>query len=84
MSSLENLHSPSSILKNTFGYDISMEGKMMIHQPSIPGLPGNKGFDTKEQAEKVARLVMGKIEKGEMPPTVTTEELKNLGIEVKK
>ena len=36
---------------NTFGYDILDNGRKMIHQPSVPGLPGNKGFKTKLEAE---------------------------------
>ena len=64
----------------TFGYDVYADGKLMIHQQSIPAMPGNEGFTTKAEAEKVAQLVMGKIRKGEMPPTVTVEELKKLKV----
>lgn len=63
---------------NTFCYDVYVEGRLMIHQTSAPGLPGNEGFETKAGAEKVARLVMDKIRKGEMPPTVTIDEMKKL------
>jgi len=35
----------------------------MIHQTSIPGLPGNEGFKTREDVAKVAELVMSKIRK---------------------
>ena len=65
---------------STFGYDVFVDGKLMIHQTSIPSLPGNDGFKTKDDAAKVAELVMYKIRKGEMPPTVTADEMKNLGI----
>ena len=65
---------------NTFGYDVYANGRLQIHQPQIPALPGNKGFATKEAAEKVARLVIRKIRKGEMPPTVSIEEMKNLKV----
>lgn len=64
----------------TYGYDISADGRLMIHQSSIPGMPGNKGFTKKADAEKVAQLVIGKIKKGEMPPTVTVEEMKKLKV----
>lgn len=67
-----------SAAANTFCYDIFSDGKLLIHQPSVPGMPGNKGFKDKASAEKVADLVIKKIKKGEMPPTVTTEELKKL------
>lgn len=68
---------------STFGYNIYKDGKLMIHQPSIPALPGNKGFETQQIAMAVAQLVMTKITNGEMPPTVSTEELKKLGVKVK-
>ena len=56
---------------NTFGYDILLYGRPFVHQPSIPGLPGNEGFTTKERAQTVAEFVVKKIRKNEMPPTVT-------------
>ena len=63
----------------TFGYNIYADNQLMIHQASIPGLPGNEGFKTKEKAARVAKLVIAKIKKGEMPPTVTEEEMKKIG-----
>ena len=63
---------------NTFAYDIYSDGKLFIHQPSIPGVAGNEGFKIKAGAEKVAQLVVGKINKGEMPPTVSIDEMKKL------
>lgn len=65
---------------NTFGYDIYSDGKLKVHQPSIPGQPGNGGFKTKAAAEKTAKFVIEKIKKGEMPPTVTSEDLKALKV----
>jgi hypothetical protein len=53
-------------------------GKILIHQPSKPGLPGSEGFKTKAAAEKVAKLIVTKIKNGEILPNVTTEELKKL------
>jgi hypothetical protein len=64
----------------TFGYDIFSDGKLLIHQPSIPGMSGNEGFKSKQASEKVAQLVINKVKKGEMPPTVTKEELKKLNV----
>ena len=52
---------------------------MMIHQPSAPGLPGNEGFKTKAAAQKVADLVIQKIKNGEMPPSITKEEMQKIG-----
>jgi hypothetical protein len=64
----------------TFGYDIFLNEKLLVHQPHIPALPGNKGFSTKERAQKVAEFVVKKIRKNEMPPTVTMDNLNNLGV----
>jgi hypothetical protein len=66
--------------KNTFGYDILLYGRPFVHQPNIPGLPGNEGFTTKERAQTVAEFVVKKIRKNEMPPTVTIEDLNNMGV----
>ena len=67
-------------INNTFGYDIRLFGKPMIHQPNIPGLPGNNGFTTKERAQRVAEFVVKKIRQNEMPPSVTIEELGKMGV----
>ena len=65
---------------HTFCYDVYADGRLLIHQTSIPAMPGNEGFKTKADAEKVALLVIDKIRKGEMPPTVTVEELKKFKV----
>lgn len=67
-------------VQNTWGYDIYRNRKLFIHQPSIPGVAGNKGFKTKEDAGTVARLVMAKIRKGEMPPSVTINEMQKIRV----
>jgi hypothetical protein len=64
----------------TWGYKILLNSDTLINQPNKPGLPGNEGFKTKENADKVARLVISKIREGQMPPTVTIEELRELGV----
>ncbi len=64
----------------TFGYDIFLRGKLLVHQPMVPCVQGRKGFVKKEDAQKLALLVIGKIRKNIMPPTVTTDEMKQLGI----
>jgi hypothetical protein len=65
---------------NTFGYDIHLYGGPLVHQPTIPGLPGTQGFSNKERAQTVAEFVVKKIRNNEMPPTVTIEELNNMGV----
>src|SRR6266568_8889169 len=49
--------------KHTYGYDVFADGRLMIHQTSAPALPSNEGFKTKEDAAKVALLVMRKSKK---------------------
>ncbi len=68
---------------NQYGYDIFVNGRLRFHQPTIPGQPGNTGFKNKEDAKKVVLLVIDKINTGIMPPTVTQDELKSLGIAIK-
>ena len=68
------------VVNHTYGYDVFVDGKLLIHQTSIPAVQGNNGFETKADAEKVAQLVISKIRKGEMPPTVTIDELKKLKV----
>ncbi len=65
---------------HTYGYDVFADGNLMIHQTSVPALPGIEGFKTKEAATKVALLVIEKIKKGEMPPTVSVDEMKQLNL----
>ena len=66
--------------KQTYGYDVFADGRLMIHQTSAPALPGNVGFKTKKDATKVALLVIDKIRKGEMPPTISIDEMKTLKV----
>ena len=65
---------------NTLGYDILLYGRPLVHQANIPGLPGNEGFTTKKRAQTVAEYVVKKIRNNEMPPTVTIEDLNNMGV----
>ena len=66
--------------KHRYGYDVFGDGKLMIHQTSIPAIPGNEGFKAKEDATKVALLVIEKIKKGDMPPTISIDEMKTLNV----
>ena len=65
---------------HTFGYDVLLYGRPLVHQPTIPGLPGNEGFSTRERARTVAEFVVKKIRNNEMPPAVTIEDLNNMGV----
>jgi hypothetical protein len=64
----------------TFGYEVLSDGELFVRQINVPGRPGNEGCRTREQADKLSALVIEKIQRGEMPPTVTSDELKSLGL----
>ena len=65
----------------TYGYEIYSNNKLLIKQINIPGYPGNKGFKRKTDAEKVARLIIQKLSKGIMPPTVEKKEMDKLHVQ---
>jgi hypothetical protein len=75
---------PSAITIKTFegengwGYDIYRNGNKYIHQPTKPAVGGNVGFKTELQAQKVAELVVEKIEKGRLPPSLKAVEVDSL------
>jgi hypothetical protein len=70
----------SSNQKLGYGYNIIIDSHIFIHQPSIPSIAGNKGFASKDQAEKIATLVIYKLNHNMMPPSVTPKELDSLSI----
>jgi CTP synthase (UTP-ammonia lyase) len=63
-----------------FGYDIYKDSVLLIHQPIVPVIQGNKGFKTQEEAASVAALVIQKLEQGIMPPALTMQEMDSLHI----
>ena len=63
----------------SFGYNISLDDRILIHQPHIPAVQGIRGFKTKHEAQRVARFVIGKLTANEIP-SVSKEELDNLKI----
>lgn len=64
----------------TWGYNILFNSNPYITQPSIPSLPGNKGFSTEEKARKAGEFVAYKIKHNIMPPSVSKAELDSLGV----
>ena len=65
---------------HSYGYDILKHNKVLIHQQNIPGQTGLKGFQKKDDAKKVALLVIEKLSQGIMPPTIEKNELIQLKI----
>jgi hypothetical protein len=62
-----------------YGYQIfDASGKMMINQPTIPAIQGNKGFQSEKDAQTAAEFVIQKIAKGIFPPTFSVAELDSL------
>ncbi len=63
-----------------FGYDIYRNKVLYIHQPNVPAIAGNQGFSTVTNAQKTAKLVVYKIQKNILPPSVSIQELDSLGV----
>ena len=63
-----------------YGYKIYENGKLVIHQPNIPAVSGNKTFTSSDKAQITADFVIMKLEKGISPPSVTQAELDSLGV----
>jgi N-acetylneuraminic acid mutarotase len=53
-------------VNNTWGYDIFIAKRLIIHQPGIPGLPGNEGFQSQVRAKKSAKQIIRKINRRQM------------------
>lgn len=63
---------------NTWGYDIYVEEKLVIHQPQRPALGGNMGFEREITARKAGELMMAKMSRGIMPPSLSAVEVDSL------
>lgn len=70
----------TSISENNWGYQLFDGSKMVINQTSIPSVQGIDGFDTREKAERTAKFIVQKLERGVFPPTVDKKELDSLGV----
>jgi hypothetical protein len=62
----------------SFGYDIKRDGKLLIHQPHIPGIAGVRGFESEQQAQAAAKLMVSKMERNIMPPTISEHEIDSI------
>jgi hypothetical protein len=66
--------------RGTWGYDVYVDTSRYITQPSIPSVPGNKGFSSEARARKAGEFVAYKVKHNIMPPAVTPAELDSLGV----
>ena len=64
----------------TFGYEISVNGKKLIRQTTIPAVAGIEGFKTAAQAEKVAQFLIEKMKKNDALPAISLNELRELDV----
>jgi hypothetical protein len=62
-----------------WGYNILIKNKIIIHQEIIPAIEGNQKFESENDANKVAELVLLKLKSGKMP-TISRSEIDSLKI----
>jgi hypothetical protein len=60
---------------NGWGYSIYHRYKLLVTQPNIPAIAGSKPFYTEADAKKIAHLATTKVAKGQMPPTLSVQEI---------
>lgn len=73
------LYSKTIKLERGYGYQIFMNGKLLVHQEFIPAVEGKIQFQSEKDAEKVANRVIQKIQ-WKIAPDITLQELKELDI----
>ncbi|WP_158618244.1 DUF4907 domain-containing protein [Chitinophaga lutea] len=64
---------------SSWGYQIFRNNRPVIYQAEIPAIAGHHPFSSKEEAMRVGRLVMKKLQHGESP-AVSPRELDSMGI----
>lgn len=67
---------------NEWGYDIYVDHKRFIRQDRVPAVDGFHTFVSKEEARKVAKIVIEKIKQGKVP-MVSQGEINSLNITIK-
>lgn len=65
-----------------WGYSVLNNGKPFIYQPTIPGQPGIVGFASEAEAQRVGERVVEKIQREKALPTLTNDELRQLGVKI--
>lgn len=62
-----------------WGYRVMADHHSFIYQDMIPGIPGNRPFRTKEDAQRVGQAVVEKL-MAHQRPTVTLTELMKMQV----
>jgi hypothetical protein len=60
-----------------WGYDVVVNGKLLIHQQYIPVVAQKKEFPTEQQAEEAAQLVVSKLKNNKLP-TLSKAEVQQI------
>lgn len=63
-----------------YGYQVLKKRKILINQPFIPAIQGEKTFKNEKDAQKTADLVVSKIDKYSLPK-ISIHELDSMKIE---
>ena len=71
----DSLQYSTYAVTNGWGYSIYHRYKLLVTQPNIPAIAGSKPFYTEADAKKIAHLASSKIAKGQMPPTLSVQEI---------
>jgi hypothetical protein len=58
-----------------WGYDITLQKKLFIHQPFMPVIKGQVAFTDRKSARKTADLVVKKL-RNKVSPGISIDELK--------
>lgn len=75
-----SFHLETQPVDSGFGYLIAVNGKKMILQDIVPAVGGYHAFTTEEDAFRVGQIVIRKMAADLSLPSVTVEELVELGI----
>jgi len=63
-----------------WGYDLLIDTVVYVHQDHIPAIQGIHAFRSESDAYATATFAIEKMQQGIMPPTISVEELKDLGV----
>jgi hypothetical protein len=74
----DSLQYSTYAVANGWGYSIYYRYKLLVTQPNIPAIAGSKPFYTEADARKIAHLATTKVAKGQMPPTLSVQEIAKL------